>query len=687
MGVRDLFFNIKAADKTGAAFTNVRRNLLGIEGMAARTSDRLMGVGRGMMRFGAMAGIATAPLLYAFRDSLRLYDEQERAQAKVTQSIKSTGGAAGLTADQLFRTASALQSVTRFGDEEILNGVTAQLLTFTNIAGDQFLMAQERAMDLATVLDGDLRSASIMLGKALNDPVIGLTAMSRAGVTFSKDQADVIKALAKTGDMAGAQNLILAELEKQYGGQARAAALAGMGAMDQLRNSWGDLKETVGGVIASLLPPITDFFKTAVAGFRAMPESIQKTTVVLGLLTLVAGPAAVAIGALTFALGAISMPVVAVAAGITALGAAAAYFWPRADQMAESTDNVTLALGDEFAQSQLLGQALGINTSMSVDAARKKLTEARARYENVTAIIAEQRALALASDEYGNLSGQIADQNVLLNTLGFPATDAATARYAEAFEDAQEQLAGLLVERQRLLDSDEATAEQLKQTTENIAALEDALANAEDGVVTFGDGLIKPIVPGQKLGGSMRDLTKNLKETKGAFDGFGKETSGLLKDIFSDGKVTMDDFGDFVSAWGDRLLDRLLSQVFDPIGDAMDEMFSNLFQKSASGGSGGGLGGMFGGLASGIGGFFGNLLGMDTGGELAVSGRNGIDRNLAAFRVSADENIKVVKRGNPDSGRPVNVYIQTPNPAAFQASKGQISADIARAVGRGARFA
>ena len=69
MGVRDLFFNIKAGDKTGAAFGSVRRNLLGIEGMAARTSDRLMGVGRGMMRYGAMAGLATAPLFFAFRYS------------------------------------------------------------------------------------------------------------------------------------------------------------------------------------------------------------------------------------------------------------------------------------------------------------------------------------------------------------------------------------------------------------------------------------------------------------------------------------------------------------------------------------------------------------------------------------------------------------------------------------------
>ena len=97
-------------------------------------------------------------------------------------------------------------------------------------------------------------------------------------------------------------------------------------------------------------------------------------------------------------------------------------------------------------------------------------------------------------------------------------------------------------------------------------------------------------------------------------------------------------------------------------------------------------GGGGGGLLSGIGNFFGGLLGFDTGGEMEVAGRAGIDRNVAAFRVSADENIKVVKRGNTDGGRPINVTIQTPDPASFNASKGRVAATIARAVGRGGRF-
>ena len=602
MGVRDLFFAIKARDETGAAFDRVKGNLRQVDGMAATVGDRFTRMGGGLMRFGAGATAATAGIFLAFRDSLSLFDFQERAQAKVAQAVKATGGAAGFAADALFDQARALQEVTRFGDEEILNGVTAQLLTFTNIAGNQFAHAQEAALNLSTVLDGDLQSASIMLGKALNDPVKGLSAMSRAGITFSQDQADVIKALAETGEMAAAQTLILEELEKQYGGQARAAAEAGLGAMDQLSNAWGDLKETVGGVIAEILPPMVDFFQSLISGFQAMPEPIQKTVVVIGLIAGVAGPAALALGALSLALGAITGPVALVVGGIAALVGITAALWPETDNMTSATDTLTLALGDEITQSQLLSEALGINGTMSVDVARKKLAEAQARHENVKAIIAEQRVLALESTAYTDLSEQIQHSQDALNSLGFPAIDAAVPMRAEAFEAEQQRLADLLVERQRLLDADGDMAEQLARTEENIRTLEESLAGASDGAITLGDGLVTPIVPAARLGdsldrvaGSARNVNvetvglssglegvaETVEETKAVFDGFGRETSSLLKDLFADGKVTFQDFGDFVLAWGDRFLDRVLSQVFDPLGDAFQTMFDNM-------GSGGG---------------------------------------------------------------------------------------------------
>lgn len=183
---------------------------------------------------------------------INAYQTQVQAVAKVRQAIESTGGAAGRSLEELTDQASEFQKNTLFGDEQILNGVTAQLLTFTNIAGEQFDRTQSVALDLATVLDGDLQSASIQLGKALNDPVANLTALSRAGIQFSKDQQAVIKQLAQTNRLSEAQSLILDELERQYGGQAEAAAIAN-GGFKQTSNIIGDLQEAIGGRLVGSL--------------------------------------------------------------------------------------------------------------------------------------------------------------------------------------------------------------------------------------------------------------------------------------------------------------------------------------------------------------------------------------------------------------------------------------------------
>lgn len=180
--------------------------------------------------------------------SVDLFRGQEKAVAKVEQGIRSTGMAAGLSLDELTAKASELQNRTLFGDEEILNNATAQLLTFTNIAGDQFLRTQQAALDLSTVLDGDLKSASIQLGKALNDPKANLSALSRSGIQFSEEQKKLIFSLQETNRMAEAQTVILNELERQYGGQAEAAAKADGGAK-QLSNAWGDMQEKVGELL------------------------------------------------------------------------------------------------------------------------------------------------------------------------------------------------------------------------------------------------------------------------------------------------------------------------------------------------------------------------------------------------------------------------------------------------------
>jgi len=173
---------------------------------------------------------------------------QEAAEAKLGAVIRATGGAAGYSLEQMKAMAASMQGVTTVGDELIM-GSMAILATFKNLRGEGFERATKAALDMSEVLGQDAKSAAIMLGKALNDPVLGLTALGRSGIQFTESQKSVIKAMVETGDVAGAQNLILRELETQMGGAAEAARKTFGGAMKAAKNDLGDMKEEIGFVI------------------------------------------------------------------------------------------------------------------------------------------------------------------------------------------------------------------------------------------------------------------------------------------------------------------------------------------------------------------------------------------------------------------------------------------------------
>ena len=147
---------------------------------------------------GALAGLSVAGIA---RDVLRNTVRQEQAIAQVEARIRATGAAAGLTSTEIQGMAAALQDVTTYGDEAILE-MQALLLSFRALDGTQFERVTETALDLATALGQAPREAALQLAKALEDPVQGLTALRRSGTIFSAAQTEVIRSLAETGRLA-----------------------------------------------------------------------------------------------------------------------------------------------------------------------------------------------------------------------------------------------------------------------------------------------------------------------------------------------------------------------------------------------------------------------------------------------------------------------------------------------------
>jgi len=260
-------YTLRLVDKASATAKKIAGSFGMVTKSAKRAGDSINSVG---------FGIGLAAVTMGVRDLTRAADEQIQAETKVQQAVKSTQGAAGLSAKELGKIASELQGITTFGDEEILSNVTAQLLTFTKITGNEFEKAQKAVLNMSTVMGTDLRSSAIQLGKALNDPVANLGALGRAGIQFTESQKKVIKQLHKTGQTAKAQQIILKELNTQFGGQAEAAAKKGLGGWKQLQNTFGDIKEVIGKVILEAIVPLVEKGKALAKWARKNEESIKR---------------------------------------------------------------------------------------------------------------------------------------------------------------------------------------------------------------------------------------------------------------------------------------------------------------------------------------------------------------------------------------------------------------------------
>ena len=201
------------------------------------------------------AAIGIRKLNTAVGDSISKAKEQIDSEERVKAALISTAGAAGVTFSEMESLAKGLQKVTTVGDETILRG-ESMLLTFTNIGKNVIPQATETMLNLSVAMRTDVQQSAIQLGKALNDPITGVTALRRVGVQLTDQQEDQIKKLVELGKLEEAQKIILDELQTEFGGLARKIAETDSGQIEQLNNQIGDMQEKLG---KELLPLTKDW--------------------------------------------------------------------------------------------------------------------------------------------------------------------------------------------------------------------------------------------------------------------------------------------------------------------------------------------------------------------------------------------------------------------------------------------
>lgn len=248
-----LTFNLFGKD------VSVGKSLKGVEGKANESTKR---IGDHFKHLGLVIGEAfAAEKIFEFgKSAFEIAESAEKTSKQTEAVLKSTGGAAGVTAKDIEELAHTIGGYAGKSDQAVQAGEN-MLLTFKNIKNgvgknaDIFTQASKTATDLSVAMGIPLTNAMRLVGRAVNDPIQGLSALTRYGITFTDAQKNQIKALVDTGQGMKAQGIILDQLNTKFAGSAAAQATPA----DKAKASWANLKVEIGKGLLPIVDKLATF--------------------------------------------------------------------------------------------------------------------------------------------------------------------------------------------------------------------------------------------------------------------------------------------------------------------------------------------------------------------------------------------------------------------------------------------
>lgn len=461
----------------------LRKSLTNAEKQLVRFADQSRDQ---MKRSAASFGIATAAvgaLATKFYLGAQEAEKANRRVAAVAESMGIFGQATDYVTNRLTSYADALERETGFTAESIKE-TQAKLLTFRELAksadetGGAFDRATVAAVDLAATGFGDATTNAVQLGKALQDPIKGITALARSGVTFTNTEKEKIRTLVESGELLEAQNIILTAIETQVGGTAEATATA----TQKMINSFGEVTDVVGD---SLAPA----FEGAAGAAQQFAQWAQRNQAV------VAG-ATIALGGLVIAIAATK------AAMATATAVSAAY---AAAQAAVASANLAVQA------STIVGIATATAAATAIAILTTKV------YNSVKAHQAAADAIKDHSDAltvFNQLELWYADLRAEMDRIAAEQAERRAKAEAAAAERTKKQADAYKALKQRITDAKDAIRDYVGQIRDQInaevslsSAFSEAQSQQKDAAAGVNDALAE-----------RRDAYEALNEAKAAKD-------------------------------------------------------------------------------------------------------------------------------------------------------------------------
>jgi hypothetical protein len=259
------------------ALRGVGDDVDGVTGKAKKAGTDWRGAMSGLAVAGGIAAVGIAGAAAGLGFLVNEAEEARKVAAETDRVLRTTGAGAWITNDAVAALAETISEKTGV-DDEAIQSTANWILTFKNVrdaageGNDIFSQSVALSQDMATVMGGDATASATLLAKALNDPVTGLTRLSRAGVTFTEQQKEQIRTLSESGDQLGAQKIILEEVASQFEGAAAAAASP----WDFLKVQIGNVSEALG---AQLLPTAADTFKVLTDALTTVEPALSNLMV------------------------------------------------------------------------------------------------------------------------------------------------------------------------------------------------------------------------------------------------------------------------------------------------------------------------------------------------------------------------------------------------------------------------
>lgn len=382
-----------------------------------------------------MSTYITAPVVAAGAIAVRSANQQLQAESRLLTALKGRKD----VQDRLIKQAAELQSRTIYGDEVIIE--QQAFLAALGLTEQQIGSTINAAIQLSAALGIDLNSAVRNLAKTYS----GLAGELGESIPALRNlTAEEMKA-------GGA----IAYVNDNYKGFAETAAQTGMGPLQQLKNTLGDIAEQFGAILVPIIQKLATKLKEIAEKFQQLSPRTREVITTVAAIAAATGPLLVAGGKLITGLKTVIALLPALGAALTTLAAN-----PIGATVA-GLSAIALALASIRRESNALeeGRSQGVQTRMT-----EAYNLARKMYEN-------------ASD--AELQRVLAEYKEMLNREGNYYASASGGRMTQAQVDslaglqstikAIEEIIAKREDEKRILDSIKVVTTDISVSTANLA--------------------------------------------------------------------------------------------------------------------------------------------------------------------------------------------------------------------------